>query len=291
MGKLKNAWAKSKFQIEKNSPEILTGVACGSIFGVGILAFRAGVKSADVIKQNREDLEVARRYKDNKAEEREIIFDTVKTVAVNSAPAVVCGAAGMTAAIASNRIQNKRIGVLAAGLAMAERTIKEHEDALRDLGSDITHKVKTEEAEQHLKKEPMPETDKEKWDADYAATGLYPCKLKETNQVFLSNSVKVKEAILALSNRFVGGSDWESVNGFCDLLGIDRAGPRFDDFGWNDTDVVKYQTTIGLAVSLPIWTESVLDDNGNPILVVSMDTFINHDTLERYWHGHNRQYY
>lgn len=272
----KNLFKNVEKSFKKNSPAILTGVTVGSIFGVGILSFKAGVKSADTIKENKERYKKAKRRGD-KSKQREIIFSTAAEVGKNSIPTFVVGATGTASAIASNYISNKRIALLSAGLVAAERVIKENEEAVEQVfGESGAEKVRAEKARKRYEEDPTPYTP-DQLDQYFNEYQKYPCKIGYDNTNFFSNAVEIKQAILVVKDRLLSGEEFVSLNDFKEELGLPqtRAG---DNVGWNQMDcIASYNPS---ACQVPIYLESILGPGDRPVLSIEMDIFYRHDLRE-----------
>lgn len=264
--------------VKKNAPALLTTFCVGSIFTTGVLSFKAGVKSADDLRDNKEAYDRAKRN-DDKEKQRTIIFERAKIIGKNSWPAAVSGATGIASAVASNYISNKRITLLSAGLAVAERAIKENEEAIeRAFGEDGNEKVRKAKAEKRYEDQPVNMTG-EQIDAHFDSNHTYPCRISFDGTQFFSNAGDVREAINLVRSRMLGGQGFVSVNDFKEALGL-RPTLACENFGWNYQDYVYVNSGDEYGCNVPIYFEAILGPGDRPVLSIEMDVSLKTDYKE-----------
>ena len=123
-----NAIARQTFAVERNSPQLLFGAGIVGVVGSTVLACRATLKLEEVLDEAKGKINTAKTLEHREYSEedknRDITLIHVQT-SVNIvklyAPAIVLGAASITALAQSHSILNKRNAALTAAYAALEK--------------------------------------------------------------------------------------------------------------------------------------------------------------------------
>lgn len=173
--KISQTMANTKFALKKASPDILIGAGIAGVICSTVLACAATLKTAKEVKRTKDDLDIIKSDKENGqtylkptsdgdvriVEYTEDMYkkDITKTYAKftleackNYAPAVVVGAASITALISSHNILTKRYAAASSALALVDTAFKDYRKRVReDLGEEADRRyrygIETEERE------------------------------------------------------------------------------------------------------------------------------------------------
>ena len=152
---ISRSFHKVGFKAKKHSPELLVGAGIVGVVGAGVLACRATLKINEVIEERDETIEKIENYVEEKgysdkytAEDhhKDVITVKVQTavkIAKLYAPAVILGAASITAIVSSHRILTKRNAALAAAYATVDKCFHEYRDRVVErFGKEVDHQLK-----------------------------------------------------------------------------------------------------------------------------------------------------
>lgn len=248
--------------VKKKSPAILTGLA---LVGLGITAYKAykaGPKIEKILKEKREDLKsVAPEDKDAK---RQVTKELVTEVAKEAAPVVIMMVATGACILGSQSISSKRIAVLSAGYAAAEKSINGLNTKMEEiLGEKKTRAIKDAIVKDNIEKDGKVPEDK----VIITGNGDVLCKDLYSGRYFRSNAEKIRQAIAALSED-CRVDNYVELNELYGELGIPEI-PLGSDFGWNVDDLVRG--------TLPISISAQISENGEPCLCLDYDTRVRAD--------------
>lgn len=138
---------QTKHLVKKNSPSILTGLACAGVLGTSALAVKATLKAS-------KDLE--KLY--YQSEEPPTVKDKVKTVWKYYIPPAVCAIGTIGCCIGSNSINRRRNAAIAGAYALTQAAATEFADTAKEVLDDKT----VEEIEEKVaNKKVNRDTDKE----------------------------------------------------------------------------------------------------------------------------------
>ena len=148
-----SAVAKSKFVLQKNSPEIT--LAAGILAGVGcvVLTVVASVKAVPVVNQCKEDVGTIKEecYDEANVEVMDACNKEIATVYVHTglalaklyAPALLAGAVSIGSILVSHRLLTKRNAAIGAALLTVTEGFKEYRDRVRNrFGEDVEKEIR-----------------------------------------------------------------------------------------------------------------------------------------------------
>lgn len=247
---------------KKNLPEILTVVSTVGIVTTGVLAFKAGRKSEEIIKEKKQDMEDV--DPEDREAKRTVMWETVKEVTPIVVPPIILGTITIACVFGSNRVSNKRIVALSAAYSLSESALKDLNQKIED----IVGEKKAKDIKDALAKDKvMRAEDEEKDRIILPGDGDILCLDDYSRRFFRSNYQKVQSAINQLTYMCMTEM-YVSLNDFYELLGIE-ATPMGDDFGWNVDD---FSGGTG-----PFTITTVLDKNGIPALAITYDVKLRDD--------------
>lgn len=261
--KLKEAWNTVTNVVEKNSPEILTGLGVAGIFATAYMAYKASPKAHDILQKYHDDKQLI--APGDKETKKTVLAETAKDLIPVLLPPVMMGVATSACIIGGNRISSKRIAVLSAAYSLADSKLKDYQDKmLETLGDQKVQKVKEAIAKDHLDK------NKENLPADgqiVISDGNVLCMDSFTGRYFPGNAEKLGQIINELSYDIVSDM-YVSLNDLYDKIGLAPI-PFGDDFGWNVDDTDRGR--------LPIYFTACLTDDKRPCLVLEYDVSCKND--------------
>ena len=172
----KKIFYKSKFKIEKNSPEILLAAGVISVVGGFVLACRATLKVNEILAASQEDIEKIHACTENEDLADEYTADdSKKDLAIVYAqtalkcvklylPAVLIEVAGIGCILASNNVITKRHAALGAAYTAVDTSFKEYRKRVAErFGDEVEKEVRYNLKAQEIKEKITdPETGKEK---------------------------------------------------------------------------------------------------------------------------------
>lgn len=142
---------------KKHSPELLIGAGIVGIGGSIFLACRATLKVNKTIEETKETIqkihtatetgvtEAGEEYtaEDSKRELSIVYIQTGVQIVKEYAPALILGGLSIAAILASNDIQRKRYGALAAAYATVDKSFKEYRGRVADrFGDEVEYQIR-----------------------------------------------------------------------------------------------------------------------------------------------------
>lgn len=252
---------------KKNAPAILTGMAVVGLVSTVVAAYKAAPRAKEILDKAKEDLNKIEPEK--KEEKRKVVGEAVKEIVPVVAPTVISGVTTAACIVGSNNVSSKRIKLLSAGYSLAQSSLKDLNEKMREtLGDKKVQQVKEAVAKDKIKGEKTPDEKTVLVTGD----GDVLCKDLQSGRYFRSNADKVRQAILELSSDCQQDM-YVSLNDFYALLHI-PAIPLGNDLGWNVDDLIKGQ--------LPITLTAVLNDENVPCLGLDYDVTLRADFRNLY---------
>lgn len=246
MGKLYDLFNETVDYCEKNSPAILSGLACLGVFGTMILGVRAGKK----IVKKEEKIQKQIEEKEAKGEvitKRESRIQYVKAQFPEIIPVIVVGTLSITCTIASYKISAKRIAALSTAYALLSKTHEEYKKAAEKLLGEKEKEIERERLKAQMEKNPPPDELKDetlkKVGETESKAGKTTNEIYQTvpvwydelsNQYFKATEAEIKEAFANVKSKLRGGTyDFVSVNDWLyDIPDAKHNIPSLDRIGW-----------------------------------------------------------
>lgn len=161
---ISRSFHKVGFKAKKHSPELLVGAGIVGVVGAGVLACRATLKINDVLDERDETIEKIENYVEEKGysdeyteedHKKDVVTVKVQTgvkLAKLYAPAVILGAASITAIVSSHRILTKRNAALAAAYATVDKCFHDYRERVverfgKELDHELRYNIKSKEFE------------------------------------------------------------------------------------------------------------------------------------------------
>lgn len=199
--------------IMKNSPTILTIMGCSGVVGTAIMASRAtAVSTADYISKN----------------EPMTTKELIKEYWQNYIPPAIMGGASIACIIGANTISTKRQLALASAYTLAETSLKEYQEEVKELIGEKKHeKIEDNIAKKHLETKSVPSEDQ----VIVTGTGDTLCYDDYTGRYFESSVEKIKRAENELNKRLMSEM-FISLNELYYAIGLPSV-PVGNEMGWN----------------------------------------------------------
>lgn len=239
---------------KKNLPEILTAVSVIGLVSTSVLAFKAGKKVDEVIKEKKQDL--ADVDPEDKEAKRTVMWEAAKEITPIIAPPVILGGVTIACILGSNRVSNKRLVIMSAAYSMSESAFKE----LNDKVEETIGKKKTRDIKDAIIKDKVDNMEIKHVPGD----GNVICLDEYSGRTFRSTYQEIQSACnqlvyMAMGDMYVSLNDFYTILDNDDLPCI----PLGEDFGWNVDDFG--------GGTCPIKMTSTLSKTGIPILVLTYE--------------------
>ena len=249
---------------DKNSPVILTGIACACTVAAAIAAYKAGPKVEAAMNHHREQIEDLESKCDGDEEKfndekKEIIKSTAKEVVPAVLPPIIFGGLSIVCAISSNKVSARRIAALSAAYEISSRALTDYKEKIEEIVPKKAKEIQEAVANKHVEGMDIPD------ESHIYSTnhGDILCKDIYLDTYFRSSHDEIKRAINELSER-VRSEQWVTVADLYELIGIkyDYIKPIAHDIGWHDSDLIQG--------NLPIVVSTAWDRTGT-IPVIGLD--------------------
>lgn len=246
MGKLYDLFEECYDYCDKNSPLILSGIACIGIVGTMALGVHAGKKIAKKEEEVQKQIE-EKKAKGEEVTKRESRIMYVKSHFPEIVPVLVVGTLSITCTIASYKISAKRIAALSTAYALLSKTHEEYKKAAQKLLGEKESEIERERMKNQMEKNPPPDSLKEETlqkvgetdsKAGKTTNDIYqtvPVWYDEiSNQYFKATEAEIKEAFANVKAKLRGGTyDFVSVNDWLyDIPDAKHNIPSLDRIGW-----------------------------------------------------------
>lgn len=243
---------------KENAPALLAGIALIGVVTTGILAFKAGLKANDILKNQKEELDMV--DPEDKEAIKQVKKETIKKIVpVVSAP-ILMGVTTSACVLGGHHVSQKRLAVLSAAYSVAEKSVTDLNQKMVDiLGEGKAKTIKDAVTKDKFKSMEKDGNIGEK--IVVTGNGDVPCIDLYTGQPFYSNADKIRRAINELSSE-CGSNMYVELNDLYEKLRIPIR-PVGRDFGWNSDDLIRGQ--------LPITVTAVLSEDERPMLAIDYD--------------------
>lgn len=262
-----NAFYKTKFELTKHSPEILTVVGVAGVVTSAVMACKATTKISKILEECHDDMETIHRCSDEKDEyykeeytsedakkDTTIVYiQTGVKIAKLYAPSVALGVASLSCLVASTRILHKRNAALAAAYATVDKSFKKYRERVvekfgGEIDKEMRYGVKATKIEETVIDE---ETGKEKkvkrtvnvvddelGCSEYAKFFDEGCKAWEKDAEYNKSFLRAQQAY---ANQLLNSRGILFLNEVYDMLGIPKT-KAGQVVGWakDDKDETKF---------------------------------------------------
>lgn len=135
--------------ITKNSPHILTGVACAGVLSTVLLAVKATPKALAIIEEEE-------RYRERKKLLELTKMDIVKLTWKQYIPSAVLGTVTIGCIIGANTVHTRRNAAIASIYAISESAFREYKTkVVQEIGKAKESKIHDEIAKDHINNNPV----------------------------------------------------------------------------------------------------------------------------------------
>lgn len=255
--------------ISNHASGILSLVACVGVAATAILTYKGTIKAQEIVKD-----------KTVEKQDELTTMETIKASAKPLAPAAIAGVATIGCIVASHKIDEKHIAVLAASAAgMAKKYDDYRKTNIEVNGKEAHDKVMEKLAVQKAKQSNLSS------ESLCQITTLNSKLSKEqflfhdniTDTYFKATLAQVLDAINCLNRNFTMGHPEVDVFMWCEFLGIENK--KKDNRGWVLCD--DY-TWIDFDISDPVEIEDGVDVIEITPVVTPIEDYLNYD-----WMGDN----
>lgn len=231
----------------KHSPSILTGVAVGSLVVSVVFAVIGTSEAKDVIEEVKE------------TEEKETLtkLEVVQHTWKYYIPTVGFVVLSATSAILAQRINSKRIAVLASALVIAQDKLKDQTEKIEELFG----KAKADKLSQALSQDQVNKNPPEKGLVYETGKGITLCMDSLTGQYFRSDPERIRQDINEINKELLH-TGYVSLNDVLDQIGL-RQSQIGLGLGW---DLTNSEDLIEISF------DSTLTSTNEPCLVMLFRT-------------------
>lgn len=254
---LKKMFDGAKKFIGRNDAEILTGLALIGLTKSLWDMYKAGPKIDRIMKDAKADMKIVRPG--DKEARNAVVKETVKKLAVTTAPVAISTVFTGACIIGSNRASNKKLAVMSAAYRLSADALTDLNKKMKEVvGERKAREIKDAVVKENLEKDPPTEqntiivTDKK---------DMVRCKDCHSKRYFWSTPQKLQKAILDLSVQCYQ-EDVVTLNDLYYLLRLEPSGDS-ESFGWFSKDLVDNL--------LPITISAQLTEDMEPCLCLDYD--------------------
>lgn len=236
---------------------ILTGLGVAGLWTTAWMAYKAGPRARDILKEKRKDIQDTRV--DDTETKRTIYWETVKEMAPILAPPILLGGVSTACIIGSHTVSNHRIAALSAAYTITDNALREYKGKVTDLlGEKKAQQIRENISRDHVQKNPPPPDEQ----IIFTGDGDVLCLDEYSGRYFRSNAEKIGRVILKLSNE-IQSEMWISLNDFYAEIGLPPV-KMGEELGWS-----VERTNKGI---IPIHYTATMTKNKIPCLAVQFDT-------------------
>lgn len=220
--------------IDKNSPQILTGIGIAGMITTSVLAVKATPKALILIeeekrRQNKELLDEAKKTGSTNRKQVTKLkpSEVIKTCWKCYIPAVVTGALSTVCLIGSNSISTRRVTALATAYKLSETTLTEYkEKVIETIGEKKEREVRDNIAKDKIEQNPVKTSE-----IIITERGNTLCYDVISGRYFKSDINSIEKAINILNNRMMSEM-YVSLSELYDELDLSHTSMS-DKLGWN----------------------------------------------------------
>lgn len=248
---LKHIGKNLVYEISKNSPVILTGIAASGVLATAIFAVKSTPKAVRILEQE------AHRRDFNREEEtvKPITkLDVIKLTWKCYIPAGICATVTVGSIVALNSVHTRRNASLAAVYSITETAFKEYQNKVAEtIGKNKEQAIRDDINHDRVQRNP-----KSVNEIFITGKGEHTCYDSLSGRYFKSDVEKIRQLINTLNYR-MRSEMYIGLNDFYDEIGLapTRLG---EDLGWNmDNGEIRVNFSTQLA------------DDGAPCLVLNYE--------------------
>jgi len=237
--------------ISKNSPQLLSGLACAGVVSTAYLAGKATIKARYLLEDYLEfdpddpDAEGIFNWKNLTKEEKKTF---VKEVSKIYATTVISGITSISAIIASQHISSKRAAVIASLYSISKDTLERYQaKTLEAIGENAEKAIRAKVRKEQIEANP-PVIGGPTGNVYLASQGRFLCRdnINESNY-FYSDYETIRAAINDFNNQLINGDIFLTLNEFYDMVGA-RNIKMGDEVGWDiGSGIVTYDIITAMA--------------------------------------------
>ena len=219
--------------LQRNSPQILIGIAIAGVVTTAVMAAKATPAAIDALDEQLEEWPDNHDDPDAKNFDGPLFIDEVKVVWKLYIPAVISGGLTVTAILLADRIQSNRIAAAVGAYSLAEAALAEYQDAvLRETDKKTFEKIRDNVAQTRLDGSEVP------LDTQTAQTGGSTlCYDSWTGRYFNGSVDKIQRAVNEFNHRLINDT-WMTLNELYSEIGLENAASG-EGVGWTPDRLVE----------------------------------------------------
>lgn len=242
--------------VERNSPQILTGLGVAGLVSTAIMTGRSAIKAHDTIREN-ERLLASSNDPDilsvlDELHERPWITK-VKWTWKYYIPPVLMGATSIACIIGAQSVNTKRNAAIASLYSLTKSTLEDYQEKVREhLGENKEEKIRSEVAQKRLDDNPISSSE-----VVFTGIGDHLVYDSYSGRYFKSDIEKIRRVVNDLNHDLMGVM-WVPLNDLYCALGIPVV-KMGDELGWTVDELIDVKFS------------SRITENGEPCLVMDYD--------------------
>lgn len=240
--------------LDKNSPQILTGIGIAGMVTTTVLAVKATPKALELIRDaeiEKMDKQVEEGKDPDEICEKLTAFETIKVAWKPYIPVVLTGGLSAACLIGANSIHTRRTAALATAYKISETALTEYrEKVVETIGEKKEKAVRDKVAKEKVEKNPVSTTE-----VFITEKGNTLCYDAISGRYFKSDIEQIKRAVNYLNKRMLSEM-YISLSEFYNEIGLAHTNIS-DELGWNIND--------GL---IEVDFSSQIAEDGTPCIVI-----------------------
>ena len=234
--------------LDKNSPQILTGIGIAGMVTTTVLAVKATPKAMLLI----DEAETKKNQESDLGEDAKLTpFETIKVAWKPYIPVVLTGGLSAACLIGANSIHTRRTAALATAYKISETALTEYrEKVVETIGEKKEKAVRDKVAKEKVEKNPVSTTE-----VFITEKGNTLCYDAISGRYFKSDIEQIKRAVNYLNKRMLSEM-YISLSEFYNEIGLAHTNIS-DELGWNIND--------GL---IEVDFSSQIAEDGTPCIVI-----------------------
>ena len=219
--------------LQRNSPQILIGIAIAGVVTTAVMAAKATPAAVDALDEQLAEWPDKHYDPAAKNFDGPLFIDEVKVVWKLYIPAVISGGLTVTAILLANRIQSNRIAAAVGAYSLAEAALAEYQDAvLRETDKKTFEKIRDNVAQTRLDGSEVP------LETQTAQTGGSTlCYDSWTGRYFNGSVDKIQRAVNEFNHRLINDT-WMTLNELYSEIGLENA-TSGEGVGWTPDRLVE----------------------------------------------------
>lgn len=241
---------KAEEFVSENASTLLTAAGVAGTVGTAVLAYRAGYKYQEIIREEEEDRIGALPMEERGDAERDAVqlskTETFVLTWPHFVPPVLLGGFTIGCIIFSHRMSTQKVAGLAAAYGLSQKQYAEYKAKVEErLSGPKKDRPSDEELNAELAQDRVNQTPGANKIVIVDGTDDVLCFDEATGRYFKSSMEKINRAVNKTNEEIING-EYARANYFYDLLGL-KDTTWGDEVGWNRDNLVDLDINVVMA--------------------------------------------